>query len=158
MVEQTVLGVERIKEELEVEVEDQTFPHSWDSGVVMDTAAVTALQMAEFQQVVDNIQRQVVGQNPQPAPPPYPYKVAPSTASPVDGTFIYLYYPARKRQQRRVGVRLRSNVFYQSRNIQLGNQIIHWPDLPGGWRYQVREHCKGWLSELAGQHRRDFES
>ena len=78
MVEETVLGVESIKEE--VEVEDQTIPHSWDSGVVMDTATVTALQMAEFQQVVDNIQRQVVSQSTQPAPPPpYPYKVAATT-------------------------------------------------------------------------------
>ena len=70
--------METIKEE--VEVEDQTIPHSWDSGVVMDTATVTALQMAEFQQVVDNIQRQVVSQSTQPAPPPpYPYKVAATT-------------------------------------------------------------------------------
>ena len=78
MVEEALLGVERIKEEVEVG-EEQAIPHSWDSGVVLDTATVTALQMAEFQQVVDNIQRQVVSQTPQPAPPPpYPYKVAAS--------------------------------------------------------------------------------
>merc|ERR1712038_920111 len=75
MVEEALLGVERIKEEVEVAEEQQAIPHSWDSGVVLDTATVTALQMAEFQQVVDNIQRQVVAQNPPPAPPPYPYKL-----------------------------------------------------------------------------------
>ena len=80
MVEETVLGVERIKEEVDAG-EDLTIPHSWDSGVVLDTATVTALQMAEFQQVVDNIQRQVVSQNPPPAPPPYPYKVHTSLTS-----------------------------------------------------------------------------
>ena len=41
-------------------------PRSWDSGVALDS--VTALQMAEFQTVVDNLHRQVVGL----APPPYP--------------------------------------------------------------------------------------
>ena len=90
--------VETIKEEVDAG-EDQTIPQSWDSGVVLDTATVTALQMAEFQQVVDNIQRQVVSQNPQPAPPPYPYKVAISPAS--QGSLICLSSPACKRQQRR---------------------------------------------------------
>ena len=33
-------------------------PRSWDSGVALDS--VTALQMAEFQAVVDNLHRQVV--------------------------------------------------------------------------------------------------
>ena len=41
-------------------------PRSWDSGVALDS--VTALQMAEFQTVVDNLHRQVVSL----APPPYP--------------------------------------------------------------------------------------
>ena len=104
MVEETVLGVDTIKEE--VEVEDQTIPHSWDSGVVMDTATVTALQMAEFQQVVDNIQRQVVSQSTQPAPPPpYPYKVAASLGCGRSFNSL-LSYPARKRPQRRIRVRL----------------------------------------------------
>jgi len=38
-------------------------PNSWDSGIVFDS--VTVVQMAEFQEVVDNLQRQV------PPPPPY---------------------------------------------------------------------------------------
>ena len=42
-------------------------PRSWDSGVALDS--VTALQMAEFQAVVDNLHRQVVSQA---SPPPYP--------------------------------------------------------------------------------------
>ena len=100
MVEEALLGVERIKEEVDVAEEQQAIPHSWDSGVVLDTATVTALQMAEFQQVVDNIQRQVVAQNPPPAPPPYPYKVPPSPGL-VAGALICLYYPAREWQQRR---------------------------------------------------------
>ena len=94
MLEEAALGVERIKEEVDA-VDDQTIPHSWDSGVVLDTATVTALQMAEFQAVVDNIQRQVVTQNHQPAPPSYPYKVAASAAT--QGYLICLSYPARKR-------------------------------------------------------------
>ena len=65
MLGEDVEGVDMIKEE--EEVEDQNTPHSWDSGVVLDT--VTALQMAEFQKVVDNLHRQVA------PPPPYPYKV-----------------------------------------------------------------------------------
>ena len=84
MLEEAVLGVGRIKEEEVDAGDDQTIPHSWDSGVVMDTATVTALQMAEFQQVVDNIQRQVVSggsQNTRQAPPPYPYKVAAASAA-----------------------------------------------------------------------------
>ena len=102
MVEEALLGVERIKEEVEVG-EEQAIPHSWDSGVVLDTATVTALQMAEFQQVVDNIQRQVVSQNPPPAPPPYPYKVPASLTWLNRRTaLISLYYPARKWQQRRI--------------------------------------------------------
>ena len=62
MVEEAVTSIDQIKEEIE---EDQNIPHSWDSGVVLDT--VTALQMAEFQQVVDNLHRQVVHTTP---PPP----------------------------------------------------------------------------------------
>ena len=42
-------------------------PRSWDSGVALDS--VTALQMAEFQAVVDNLHRQVVSHT---SPPPYP--------------------------------------------------------------------------------------
>lgn len=68
MVDEALVGVDKIKEE--VDVDDQNIPHSWDSGVVLDS--VTALQMAEFQQVVDNLHRQVVHPTP---PPPYPYKV-----------------------------------------------------------------------------------
>ena len=63
--------VDMIKEE--VDVEEQNIPHSWDSGVALDT--VTALQMAEFQKVVDNLHRQVAPQTSQPPPPPYPYTV-----------------------------------------------------------------------------------
>ena len=63
--------VDMIKEE--VGVEEQNIPHSWDSGVALDT--VTALQMAEFQKVVDNLHRQVAPQTSQPPPPPYPYTV-----------------------------------------------------------------------------------
>ena len=97
-----MLGVQGIKEEVDPG-DDQTTPHSWDSGVVMDTATVTALQMAEFQQVVDNIQRQVVSQNPPAAPPPYPYKVPASlTWLNLRAALISLYYPARKWQQRRI--------------------------------------------------------
>jgi len=52
-------------------------PRSWDSGVALDS--VTALQMAEFQQVVDNLHRQVVPpasvqSQPSHPPPPYPFK------------------------------------------------------------------------------------
>ena len=98
MVEEAVTSIDQIKEEIE---EDPHLPHSWDSGVVLDT--VTALQMAEFQQVVDNIQRQVVSQNPPPAPPPYPYKVPASlTWLNLRAALISLYYPARKWQQRRI--------------------------------------------------------
>jgi len=45
-------------------------PNSWDSGIVLDS--VTVVQMQEFQEVVDNLQRQV------PPPPPYPYNPRPS--------------------------------------------------------------------------------
>ena len=45
-------------------------PNSWDSGVVLDS--VTVVQMQEFQEVVENFQRQV------PPPPPYPYNPRPS--------------------------------------------------------------------------------
>eukprot|EP00092_Neocalanus_flemingeri_P012671 GFUD01013655.1.p1 GENE.GFUD01013655.1~~GFUD01013655.1.p1 ORF type:complete len:568 (+),score=148.95 GFUD01013655.1:68-1771(+) len=45
-------------------------PNSWDSGIVLDS--VTVVQMAEFQEVVDNLQRQV------PPPPPYPYHPRPT--------------------------------------------------------------------------------
>ena len=56
-------------------------PRSWDSGVALDS--VTALQMAEFQAVVDNLHRQVIQPTPQQQqqqqqqqqpPPPYPFK------------------------------------------------------------------------------------
>ena len=43
-------------------------PNSCDSGVVLDS--VTVVQMQEFQEVVDNFQRQV--------PPPYPYNPRPT--------------------------------------------------------------------------------
>ena len=45
-------------------------PNSWDSGIVLDS--VTVVQMQEFQEVVDNFQRQV------PPPPPYPYHPRPT--------------------------------------------------------------------------------
>jgi len=45
-------------------------PNSWDSGIVLDS--VTVVQMQEFQEVVDNFQRQV------PPPPPYPYNPRPT--------------------------------------------------------------------------------
>ena len=45
-------------------------PNSWDSGIELDS--VTVVQMQEFQEVVDNLQRQV------PPPPPYPYNSRPS--------------------------------------------------------------------------------
>ena len=45
-------------------------PNSWDSGIVLDS--VTVVQMQEFQEVVDNFQRQV------PPPPPYPFNPRPT--------------------------------------------------------------------------------
>ena len=48
-------------------------PNSWDrrdSGIVLDS--VTVVQMQEFQEVVDNLERQV------PPPPPYPYNPRPT--------------------------------------------------------------------------------
>ena len=76
MLEEALPAVDMIKEELDVE--EQNIPHSWDSGVVLDT--VTALQMAEFQKVVDNLHRQVAPQAAQPPPPPYPYTVYQSSS------------------------------------------------------------------------------
>lgn len=60
-------------------------PRSWDSGVALDS--VTALQMAEFQQVVDNLHRQVIQPNPQTQqqpPPPYPFKYSLNDGPPTD--------------------------------------------------------------------------
>ncbi len=63
----------------EIKVEDQMdgmeayqdmIHQSWDSGVVMDSN--TVLQMAEFQEVVDNLQKGL------PPPPPYHFHVPPS--------------------------------------------------------------------------------
>ena len=72
-------GLERLLED-EIKVEEDMdqprldqrldFP-SWDSGVVMDTN--TVVQMAEFQEVVDSLQRGI------PPPPPYPYCTLPPT-------------------------------------------------------------------------------
>ena len=62
----------------EIKVEDQMdgmeayqdmIHQSWDSGVVMDSN--TVLQMAEFQEVVDNLQKGL------PPPPPYHFHVPP---------------------------------------------------------------------------------
>ena len=57
-------------------------PRSWDSGVALDS--VTALQMAEFQAVVDNLHRQVVSHT---SPPPYPGKAF------VVGKHLTSYHP-----------------------------------------------------------------
>ena len=55
-------------------------PNSWDSGVVLDS--VTVVQMQEFQEVVDNFQRQV------PPPPPYPYNPRPTVVVTPSNTTI----------------------------------------------------------------------
>ena len=63
-------ALDRLIEE-DIKVEDtendirMDFPTSWDSGVVMDTN--TVVQMAEFDEVVESLQRGI------PPPPPYPY-------------------------------------------------------------------------------------
>jgi len=55
-------------------------PNSWDSGIVLDS--VTVGQMQEFQEVVDNFQRQV------PPPPPYPYNPRPTVVVTPSNTTI----------------------------------------------------------------------
>ena len=62
--------MEKIKEEVEVsqaQVAGQWTQDSgqWDSGIVLDSS--TVVQMAEFQEVVDNMTRSIL------PPPPYPY-------------------------------------------------------------------------------------
>ena len=47
----------------------------------LDSDSVTALQMAEFQQVVDNLHRQVLPSSNLQPPPPYPYKGEPELDS-----------------------------------------------------------------------------
>ena len=55
-------------------------PNSWDSGIVLDST--TVVQMAEFQEVVDNLQRQV------PPPPPYPTNLRPTVVVTPSNTTI----------------------------------------------------------------------
>ena len=62
--------LEEIKVEQRMDVYQDMLHQSWDSGVVMDSN--TVLQMAEFQEVVDNLQKGL------PPPPPYHFHVPPS--------------------------------------------------------------------------------
>ena len=86
MSDEAELGLmDTIKQEIDIGEEPtisgyHDTPRSWDSGVALDS--VTALQMAEFQQVVDNLHRQVV-QSP-PPPPPYPFKYPAKNGSDLD--------------------------------------------------------------------------